>query len=929
MNKAARTLIKYLDSKGLFVASSAAYGLFSYAGIEDHREKIDAAGRDREDPFAKWFDGKERIYLQYEEDSSTDEEKEKSLREEFKTILGWIDAYTGESSDEASLLYGRLSSGRRLGEKFFYQVLRKELEELHAQHSGSLTEDKRNFVSTISNQWGDKGIRNKHLSLLKETYNNLQRTMTEQGNPLGISLDDIYRRFLNEFKKNGNEDRIKEIAAGIYNDPASWRTPATEPSMSQEAFVSFFLDAYIRRVLGAPEDQLGAAIEDNKLIREEGLDKYSLIVNINNVVYEVKTTMSDYLNSPIRGNLANKDYLVVISKDPTDIAGMSTGKRWTSCMNLDGGGFSRGVYCEIREGGFIAYLINKEDKEVENPLARYRIRRFDSARTKEAVAIMEDELYSDGTEYPGFERIVQEWLDSKQGKLPLGTYFLRGGGYSDTFDDDSKIHTIDETSGAGGTISGLSKIVLNPEMIEKEDTYTVIDDLYNEHSEIFTDGDDDYYGDKITTPHLGGNGIIFYSRDEAEQWIKYESNYWREELHEFIWRVGDYSYELASEYDIKKNECGFKIEEDDFGANKALTSEGEDLLEFASGDRKRYSVLHTTKEEQIRDALNNIKSSLITKINGEVLHNRFDPSNVSDELFKELYDYAGIFKGNYRLIQLAKIFPERFTEEELSNLLATSRASNEVELDRMAEAYSNMKDSPRKRELRETLISSVLEKLDYERLRDGFERENRTEGAIRRKDGTYGRFKTIYKRRLDRSILGYLNEASPLRNNISDKLIDNFRMADKELKGYTSGADLKKLELEESSAPSSTNSLAEDPLTPRGAGDLKKDMVHNLYLIKAHNPRTISFYKEEMKKVTVKDRNDISRNTSPISARDWIHYAGSTGISGAPLIPELERLFNESQAIDVVFRDSKVLSREKREFGNLILWAVRAIREGS
>lgn len=130
----------------------------------------------------------------------------------------------------------------------------------------------------------------------------------------------------------------------------------------------------------------------------------------------------------------NQDNLVVvISQDPHDIAAMSTDRGWSSCTNLEGGAHRDSAFCEVRQGGLIAYLVHPQDKNIENPVGRLLIRRFEN-RFKENVALPEDVVY--GTDAPGFKDTVKAWLDQKQGDLRPGAYDRRGGDQSDTFDNE-------------------------------------------------------------------------------------------------------------------------------------------------------------------------------------------------------------------------------------------------------------------------------------------------------------------------------------------------------------------------------------------------------------------------------------------------------------------------------------------------------------
>ena len=120
---------------------------------------------------------------------------------------------------------------------------------------------------------------------------------------------------------------------------------------------------------------------------------------------------------------------IVISQDPHDMAKMSTGRRWTSCMDLQKDR-QHDVFCEVASGGLIAYLIDSSDKDVENPHARILIRRF-SNKEGDSVAMPEDQVY--GNDIRGFEEIVGDWIDSKQSNIKPGNYERGGMPYSDTF----------------------------------------------------------------------------------------------------------------------------------------------------------------------------------------------------------------------------------------------------------------------------------------------------------------------------------------------------------------------------------------------------------------------------------------------------------------------------------------------------------------
>lgn len=97
---------------------------------------------------------------------------------------------------------------------------------------------------------------------------------------------------------------------------------------------------------------------------------------------------------------------IVITKNPHDIAQMSTHKNWGSCMSLGTGGHYESVYCSVAGGDLVAYLIKKGTslhEEVSTPenegntknsiYARVLIRRFANAKGESAF-VPEDRSYT-------------------------------------------------------------------------------------------------------------------------------------------------------------------------------------------------------------------------------------------------------------------------------------------------------------------------------------------------------------------------------------------------------------------------------------------------------------------------------------------------------------------------------------------------------
>ncbi len=90
----------------------------------------------------------------------------------------------------------------------------------------------------------------------------------------------------------------------------------------------------------------------------------------------LKTYLRNYEKDSTRNSIKEKARYIVFSKHPYDIAGMSTGRGWTSCMNLYDGEKKAYVSMDVKEGSFVAYLINKDDLNINKPQARVSVKPF-------------------------------------------------------------------------------------------------------------------------------------------------------------------------------------------------------------------------------------------------------------------------------------------------------------------------------------------------------------------------------------------------------------------------------------------------------------------------------------------------------------------------------------------------------------------------
>lgn len=112
------------------------------------------------------------------------------------------------------------------------------------------------------------------------------------------------------------------------------------------------------------------------------------------------------------------DFMVCITHKPQDVAGMSTGTNWTSCMVLPDDNLNKGgeyyytALNQVQYGGMCAYLIDKDDRDIERPYARIAIKRLQN-KLGDFIYLSQDRIYGqiNTAQEVGFKEIVKKELE--------------------------------------------------------------------------------------------------------------------------------------------------------------------------------------------------------------------------------------------------------------------------------------------------------------------------------------------------------------------------------------------------------------------------------------------------------------------------------------------------------------------------------------
>lgn len=128
-----------------------------------------------------------------------------------------------------------------------------------------------------------------------------------------------------------------------------------------------------------------------------------------------------------RGTAATVKALVVISRHPYDILGMSFDRGWTSCMDVREGMNRSYLQGEIDGGSLVAYLVKDDDKNINRPIARILLRPHVNAVHH---ILVPGPVY--GTAPPAFMRTIVNFCNTVlNAGRPGGKYKLPDTSYDD------------------------------------------------------------------------------------------------------------------------------------------------------------------------------------------------------------------------------------------------------------------------------------------------------------------------------------------------------------------------------------------------------------------------------------------------------------------------------------------------------------------
>jgi len=208
-------------------------------------------------------------------------------------------------------------------------------------------------------------------------------------------------------------------------------------------------------------EEIPISVEINDFFKEYGFEivdvrnnkaknlKDGRIVSIMKVLNSLKKVdpelIADYIKAYDEQRslmLDKKEKIMVISKSAYDLAGMTTDRKWKSCMDIRKGENKKYVPLEIKTGTLVSYLVNPSDKNINNPYARVLIKPYLEIEDKTNVLYgIEHDIVRYGKRDPEYIKSLINLLDKAQGEK-IGIFNLNPTSYVD-FGEKQKIKTLD------------------------------------------------------------------------------------------------------------------------------------------------------------------------------------------------------------------------------------------------------------------------------------------------------------------------------------------------------------------------------------------------------------------------------------------------------------------------------------------------------
>lgn len=247
----------------------------------------------------------------------------------------------------------------------------------------------------------------------------------------------------------------KEITGHLPFDKNGRMVIPLEKADSTKSKVSPDVEEHIRKKGFSPVDSTYAEKEEEHTIptgeRKGEVIKRKKRQTIGSLLSDNPELQKKHAAQGAKAGAQSKNLSVVISRNPEDVAGMSTGRGWTSCKRMSdpeaktsekakGGPAEKFLKNDITTTGtHVAYLVNSDDKEAKNPIARISLNPYVSASGQHTILRPPRDSANPGRiqQYGGgnedFEHTVRNWAETNTPQDPKEPFYKI---HDSTYDDE-------------------------------------------------------------------------------------------------------------------------------------------------------------------------------------------------------------------------------------------------------------------------------------------------------------------------------------------------------------------------------------------------------------------------------------------------------------------------------------------------------------
>jgi len=290
-----------------------------------------------------------------------------------------------------------------------------------------------------------------------------------------------------------------------------------------------------------------------------------------------------YMKDPYRGAAKASHLVATASRHPFDVAGMSTDRGWTSCMNLtDPRPHKNKLKEDLDRGTHVAYLHHKSDTTISHPVSRVAMKPYHSSKGDHTILRPEGKTY--GMENPEFHKSVANWAKTN---FPAEDNVI--------YNKDKHVYDDDEGGVSTTVLHHTGADVFKKNKVD-DIARAAIDRKLKNHPISFTEAKD-------TLSHL---------EDKRNSHLELADHISENMKHEDLHKLADHKNSIvrkavAHRYDELPADSKKKLLNDTLGvrSNIAKSSHDEDALHQLSQDKnsivsgnakKRLGIIHKVRE---------------------------------------------------------------------------------------------------------------------------------------------------------------------------------------------------------------------------------------------------------------------------------------------------------------------------------------------